>query len=80
MTIPTDFQGDINKAVAALQVAGSTGIYLFGSLTSGTAGPDSDIDLAVSGLPASRFFEIYSQVARNLTHELDLVDLAACRT
>jgi len=52
LTIPTDFQVDISKAVAALQAAGSTGIYLFGSLTSGTAGPDSDIDLAVSGLPA----------------------------
>lgn len=75
MTIPAEFQIDLDRVVAALRAAGSKDIYLFGSLTSGTAGDESDIDLAVTGLPANRFFEIYSQVARSLTHELDLVDL-----
>jgi len=37
--------------------------------------PDSDIDLAVSGLPPERFFKAMAQVAGVVRGPLDLVDL-----
>lgn len=75
MTIPESFKKDIDRALAVLRQAGSTEVYLFGSIAEGNIAGSSDIDLAVRGIPASRFFKVYSEAARNLEHELDLVDL-----
>jgi predicted nucleotidyltransferase len=75
MDIPADFRSDLERAVVTLKACGSTGIYLFGSLAGGNCREDSDIDLAVTGIPAARFFESYSLAARGLRHQLDLVDL-----
>lgn len=35
-----------------------------------------DIDLAVEGLPASRFFSFYGELIRTLSKPVDLVDLS----
>ena len=54
---------DRQACVLALYIAGEMGqkfgakkVILFGSLARGDCGPIFDIDLAVQGMPASRFF------------------------
>ncbi len=73
--IPDPFKSDIDKAVSILLAEGSRAVYLFGSLKDGSWTPESDIDLAVTGIAANRFFEIYSKAGRGLMHELDLINL-----
>ncbi len=75
MTVSEAFKKDIDKAVAVLEKAGSKEVYLFGSVAENRGEEWSDIDIAVSGIPANQFFKVYSEAARNLEHELDLVDL-----
>lgn len=75
MDIPSDFLKDIEQAVSTLKEAGSREIFLFGSLSNNKASTKSDIDMAITGIPAEKFFEVYSKTARNLVHDLDLVDL-----
>ncbi len=70
-----DFKEDVEKAVAILKQEGSQEIYLFGSLAKDKGNAHSDIDIAVRGIPARKFFSTYSKTARNMEHELDLVDL-----
>jgi predicted nucleotidyltransferase len=51
-------------------------VYLFGSLVwSDTHTPETDIDLAVSGLPNERFLEAVSCLERESKFPVDLVDL-----
>jgi len=48
---------DLSSIVEVLvQQFGATQIILFGSLAKGTFAEDSDIDLAVAGIPPHRFF------------------------
>ena len=65
----------IRKAAEILKEAGAREVYLFGSAARGTPRQDSDIDLAVSGLPAEKFFQAMGQAADILQRPLDLVDL-----
>jgi predicted nucleotidyltransferase len=46
----------VERVVAALKAEGASAVYVFGSFAEGRAGADSDVDVAVSGVPASRFF------------------------
>jgi predicted nucleotidyltransferase len=73
--LPKEYQKDVAKASGILRAAGSKGLFLFGSLANGSPSDDSDIDLAITGIPANRFFELYAKAGRELDHELDLVDL-----
>jgi predicted nucleotidyltransferase len=76
MTIfPEPFQQDINKAAEILKAAGCHECYIFGSISDGRADERSDIDIAVRGLPAERFFFVYGQLARQVKRPIDLVDL-----
>ncbi len=53
-------------------------LYLFGSHASGSARPESDIDLAIDAghaLPADECLELALELAQRLDRELDLVDL-----
>lgn len=52
-TVPTS----IDQLVAALKNSGAKTVYLFGSAAKGTMRNDSDVDLAVSGLPPENFFK-----------------------
>lgn len=51
-------------------------VYLFGSLVwSDVHTPETDIDLAVSGLPEERFLEAISYLERESKFPIDLIDL-----
>jgi predicted nucleotidyltransferase len=65
----------IGQAAAVLKEAGAQEVYLFGSAARGAVQEDSDIDLAVSGLPPRRFFAAMARAAAVLQRPLDLVDL-----
>jgi predicted nucleotidyltransferase len=73
--IPDEYKKDIEIAVSVLKENGAKEVYLFGSLADGSASAGSDIDLAVTGIPAAAFFEVYSRSSRALSHAMDLVDL-----
>jgi len=65
----------ILKAAEVLKAAGAREVYLFGSASSGELREDSDVDLAVSGLPPEVFFRAMGQATRELARPLDMVDL-----
>jgi predicted nucleotidyltransferase len=65
----------IEKAAAALKAAGAREVYLFGSASKGKLHPDSDVDIAVSGLPPEVFFRAMGAAHDALGRPLDLVDL-----
>lgn len=65
----------IEKAAAALKAAGAREVYLFGSSSKGNLRPESDVDIAVSGLPPEAFFRAMGKASRALGRQVDLVDL-----
>jgi len=71
----TEIRQRIERAAAALKAAGAREVYLFGSVAKGVVHEDSDIDMAVSGLPPQNYFEAMGQAVDILEHPLDLVDL-----
>lgn len=72
---PVELQQGIEQAAAILKIAGAEAVYLFGSSAEGPFRPDSDIDLAVTGLPPAKFFQAMGQILFILPRPLDLVDL-----
>lgn len=54
---------------------GAAEVYLFGSQRTAAARADSDIDIAVKGLPPQRFFRAMADAQALLDRPLDLVDL-----
>jgi predicted nucleotidyltransferase len=78
MTFPDEYRQDIEAAVSLLKSEGCTEVYLFGSLAEGRPPhARTDLDIAVKGLPRTRFFEIYGRLMLALAHPVDLVDLDA---
>ncbi|MGH9845714.1 MAG: nucleotidyltransferase family protein [Blastocatellia bacterium] len=65
----------IERAVMALKAAGAREVYLFGSAARGQMREDSDVDLAVSGLPPELFYRAGGQAEDALGRPLDLIDL-----
>ena len=65
----------IKRAAAALKEAGAREVYLFGLGARGKMREDSDIDLAVSGLPPEKFFHAMGNAGDILRRPFDLVDL-----
>jgi predicted nucleotidyltransferase len=70
-----DLRQLIEPAVLALKAAGAREVYLFGSAAHGQMRADSDIDLAVSGLPPERFYRAGAAAEDALGRTLDLIDL-----
>jgi predicted nucleotidyltransferase len=70
-----DLSESIAAAAAALKAAGAREVYLFGSAATGTLRENSDIDLAVSGLPPELFFRAMGAAHDALNRPLDLIDL-----
>jgi len=66
---------EIERAAAVFKHFGAREVYLFGSTASGGARPDSDVDMAVSGLPPRLFFHAMGEVSQLLGRPLDLIDL-----
>lgn len=65
------------------QLPNLMGVYVFGSQAQGTAGPDSDLDLAVlvaGYVEPVTLWELGSQLADLLDIDLDLLDLRAAST
>jgi predicted nucleotidyltransferase len=71
----TDLAPLIEKAAAALLAAGAKEVYVFGSASKGKLRPDSDVDIAVAGLPPEVFFRAMAAAHDALGRSLDLVDL-----
>lgn len=71
----SEFGGLVDKAVMALKAAGAREVYLFGSAAKGTLGENSDVDMAVSGLPPEVFFRAMARASRALGRPLDLINL-----
>lgn len=76
---------DERKIIDSLQseIVGLQAIYLFGSHAQGTAGPDSDIDLAVLMATASEavsLWETAQRLAASFDREVDLLDLRHAST
>jgi len=72
---PQEIKKDIETATNILKQAGCTEIYLFGSFADGSYNKNSDIDIAVKGLPKSQFFKLGGRLMMELTHKFDLIDI-----
>ncbi|MDP2983720.1 MAG: nucleotidyltransferase domain-containing protein [Candidatus Latescibacter sp.] len=68
-------QRKITRAAAALKSYGAIEVYIFGSLAEGTFTRDSDVDMAVSGLPPGVFFRALGHAHEILGRPVDLIDL-----
>jgi predicted nucleotidyltransferase len=73
--IKAQIQSDIDKASEILKSAGCIECYIFGSVSEGLADENSDIDIAIRGLPPEKFFYVYGQLALYIQRAIDLVDL-----
>jgi predicted nucleotidyltransferase len=65
----------IQAAAELLRDMGATEVFLFGSASRDGLSRDSDVDMAVTGLPASFYFSAVSKASDVLGRPLDLVDL-----
>jgi len=65
----------LKAAASLLRSMGASQVFVFGSWVRGELGPDSDIDMAVSGLPAKVYFSAVSRVSDLLGRPVDLLDL-----
>jgi predicted nucleotidyltransferase len=63
------------SAANLLRSMGASQVFVFGSLVRGELRPDSDIDIAVSGLPANVYFSAVSRASDILGRPVDLLDL-----
>jgi predicted nucleotidyltransferase len=71
----SQLRSSIEMAADILTTLGAAEVYVFGSAVHGSLRADSDVDLAVSGLPPSLFFRAASQASDALGRPADLVDL-----
>jgi predicted nucleotidyltransferase len=74
LNIPQKYRKDIEKATDLLKNEGCKTIYLFGSMVTGKIHQNSDIDIGIKGLPAEKFFKVYSKLYMELDNKVDLVD------
>ena len=65
----------LELAVAILKRHGAESVFLFGSMASGSARPDSDWDFGVEGLPPSAFFPALGELLDNMNRRVELVEL-----
>jgi predicted nucleotidyltransferase len=63
------------KAADILKSFGATEVYLFGSAATDGYTNESDIDLAVSGLPPADFYKALGRTMASIQRSVDLIDL-----
>ena len=68
-------QDAVAKAAALFIGLGATEVFVFGSAVKGRLRQNSDIDMAVSGLPSRVYFSAVSQATDLIGRPVDLVDL-----
>ena len=73
--MPEKIERLIEEAATALKAAGAREVYVFGSAAKGELRENSDVDMAVSGLPPEVFFRAMAAAHDALGRPLDLVDL-----
>ena len=73
--LPISYQSDIKKATKILKENGATEVFIFGSIVNGKFNEKSDIDIAVNGLNAKKFYKVASMLMFELENEIDLIDL-----
>jgi len=73
--MPHDTHEAIKQAADALLRSGAKEVYVFGSAAEGTDTPESDIDLAVSGLPPEGFFHAVGEATMAVSRPIDVIDL-----
>lgn len=65
----------VEEAATILRSFGAREVYVFGSAALGAVGPDSDLDLAVGGMPPDRFFPAIARLMSASNRRIDLIDL-----
>ena len=75
MQVTKDMEKRLEAGAALLKREGAAEVYVFGSVASGRAKEDSDVDLAISGLPPERFFPAMARLATLFRRPVDLIDL-----
>lgn len=75
INLPDYYRKDIKKAVKILKENGAREVYIFGSIANGKFNENSDIDIAVKGLDAKKFYKVASILMFELENQFDLVDL-----
>ncbi len=65
----------LELAVSILKGHGAEAVYLFGSMASGSARPDSAWDIGVEGLPPSVFFHALGELLDHMNRRVELVEL-----
>ncbi len=65
----------VHEAARILRAQGAQEVYLFGSLVEGDWHSESDVDLAVEGLPSHLFFAATAKAADVVDRPLDVVSL-----
>jgi predicted nucleotidyltransferase len=70
-----DLDDLVEQGTALLKSMGARRVYLFGSVARGNARKDSDLDLAVEGLPPETFYRTLAQLNDLTDRQVDLIDL-----
>jgi predicted nucleotidyltransferase len=65
----------VAKAARLFRDMGASQVFMFGSAAKGQLRPDSDIDMAVSGLPPRVYFSAVNQASELVGRPVDLMDL-----
>lgn len=73
--LPNSYQDDIKKAIEILKENGAKEVFIFGSIANGNFNMNSDIDIAVRGIEAEKFYKVASILMFELENEFDLIDL-----
>jgi predicted nucleotidyltransferase len=74
LSIPQNYQKDIEIATNLLKNEGCRSIYLFGSMVTGNIHQNSDIDIGIKGLPPEKFIRVYAKLDNSLSNNVDLID------
>ena len=75
--VPEEIRRDVTRGVDILKSGGCREVYIFGSVAEGRVSSESDIDFAVRGCPANRFFKLQGRLLVELARSADLVDMDA---
>ena len=74
LNIPQKYHRDIENVTNLLKKEGCKAVFLFGSLVTGKARDNSDIDIGVKGLPKDKFLSLFSHLYFDYENKIDLVD------
>lgn len=72
---PDNLDELLKRSAEILQAAGATAVYVFGSAATGRMHEDSDVDLAVAGLPPRDYIAAKVKVGNLFGRSVDIVDL-----